>query len=53
MLRDGFEYTEYKIRSVNEGLADLSAGRVMSLDQLKARVARRRAERGRVRRKAA
>ena len=53
VLRDGFEYTEYKIRSVNEGLADLSAGRTMSLDELKARVARRRAERGRVRRKAA
>ena len=53
VLRDGFEYTEYKIRSVNEGLADLSAGRTMTLDQLKARVERRRAERGRVRRKAA
>jgi predicted transcriptional regulator len=53
VLRDGFDYTEYKVKAVNEGLADLSAGRVMSLDQLKARLARRRAERGRARRKVA
>ena len=53
VLRDGFDYTEYKIKAINEGLADLSGGRVMSLDELKARVARRRAERGRARRKAA
>lgn len=53
VLRDGFDYTEYKIKAINEGLADLAAGRVMSLDELKARIARRRAERGRARRKAA
>ena len=53
VLRDGFDYTEYKVKAVNEGLADLSAGRVMSLDQLKTRLAQRRAERGRVRRKVA
>ena len=53
VLRDGFDYTEYRVQAVNEGLADLSAGRVMSLDQLKACIARRRAERGRARRKAA
>lgn len=53
VLRDGFEYTEYKVRAVNEGLSDLSAGRMISLDQLKARIARRRADRGRARRKAA
>lgn len=41
------------VEAVNEGLADLSAGRVMSLDQLKARLARRCAERGRARRKVA
>lgn len=53
VLRDGFDCTEYKVRAVNEGLADLAGGKVMSLDQLKARIAHRRAERGRARRKAA
>lgn len=53
VLRDGFDYTEYKIEAVNEGLADLSSGRAMSLDQLKTRLAQRRAERGRARRKVA
>ena len=53
VLRDGFDYTEYKVKAVNEGLADLAAGRVMTLDQLKTHVARRRAERGRARRKVA
>ena len=51
VLRDGIDYTEYKVKAVNEGLADLSAGRVMSLEQLKTRIAQRRAERGRARRK--
>ncbi len=49
VLRDGFDYTEYRIRATNEGLADLSAGRMMSLDELKARIALRRADRGRAR----
>ncbi len=53
VLRDGFDYTEYKVKAVNEGLADLAAGRMLSLDDLKARIARRRADRGRSRRKAA
>jgi predicted transcriptional regulator len=53
VLRDGFEYTEYKVKAVNEGLADFSAGKAMSLDQLRARLLRRRAERGRTRRKVA
>ena len=26
VLRDGFDYTEYKIKAVNEGLSDLFAG---------------------------
>ena len=47
VLCDGFDYTEYRVQAVNDGLADLSAGRAMSLDQLKAGIARRRAERGR------
>lgn len=53
VLRDGFDYTEYRIMAINEGLADLAAGRMMSLDELKARIAHRRADRGRARRKAA
>ena len=53
VLRDGFDYTEYKVRSVNEGLADLSAGRTLTLEQLKSGLERRRAERGRTRREAA
>ena len=53
VLRDGFDYTEYRVTAINEGLADLSSGRSISLDQLKAGVARRRSERGRARRKAA
>lgn len=53
VLRDGFEYTEYKVKAANEGLADLAAGRMVSLDDLKVRIARRRAARGRTRRQAA
>ncbi len=53
VLRDGFDYTEYRIKAINEGLADLSAGRMMNLDELKAHIALRRADRGRARRKAA
>lgn len=44
ILRDGFDYTEYKVKAVNEGLADLAAGRMLSMDELKARIARRRAD---------
>jgi len=53
VLRDGLDYTEYKVKAINEGLADLCAGRVMSLEELRAYMQRRRAERGRARRKAA
>ena len=53
VLRDGFDYTEYRIRAINEGLADLSAGRMMSLDELKTHIALRRADRGRAREHAA
>lgn len=53
VLRDGFDYTEFKVRAINEGLADLAAGRTLTLDQIKSGIERRRAERGRTRRKAA
>jgi predicted transcriptional regulator len=53
VLRDGFDYTEYKVKAVNEGLADLAAGRTLTLDQIKSGIEHRRAERGRTRSKAA
>jgi predicted transcriptional regulator len=53
VLRDGFDYTEFKVRAINEGLADLAAGRMLTLDQIKSGIERRHAERGRTRRKAA
>ena len=53
VLRDGLDYTEYKVKAVNESLADLSAGRMISIDELKARLARRRAGRGQARSKVA
>ena len=53
VLRDGFDYTEFKVRAINEELADLAAGRTLTLDQIKLGIERRRAERGRTRRKAA
>lgn len=53
VLRDGFDYTEFKVRAVNEGLADLAAGRTLTLDQIRSGIERRRAERGRTRRKTA
>jgi predicted transcriptional regulator len=53
VLRDGFDYTEFKVRAINEGLADVAAGRTLTLDQIKSGIERRRAERGTTRRKAA
>jgi predicted transcriptional regulator len=53
VLRDGFDYTEFKVNAINEALADLAAGRTLTLDQIKSGIERRRAERGRTRRKAA
>ena len=53
VLRDGFDYTEFKVRAINGGLADVAAGRTLTLDQIKSGIERRRAERGRTRRKTA
>ena len=53
VLRDGFDYTEYKIKAINEGLADLSSGCMKSLDELKAHIVLRRAERDRARERTA
>lgn len=47
VLRDGFEYTEWFVRQVNEGDADLQAGRVMSTEEVFAVIEKQRALRGR------
>jgi predicted transcriptional regulator len=47
VLRDGFEYTEWFVRQVNEGEADLKAGRVMSTEEVLSLIERQRASRGR------
>ncbi len=47
VLRDGFEYTEWFVRQVNEGDADLKAGRVMSTEEVLAVIEKQRALRGR------
>ncbi|MBL8489262.1 MAG: hypothetical protein JNM82_00600 [Rhodocyclaceae bacterium] len=45
VLRDGIEYCEYTVKAVNEGLADVEAGRVLSAPEVAAAVAKRRAAR--------
>jgi len=47
VLRDGFEVTEWFVRRVNEGDADLKAGRVMSTEEVLSLIAKQRASRGR------
>jgi len=47
VLRDGFEVTEWFVRQVNEGDADLKAGRVMSTEEVLSLLAKQRASRGR------
>ena len=41
VLRDGFEYCEQVVRSVNAGLADVEAGRVMPHQQAMGEIKRR------------
>mgnify|MGYP003388738007 CR=1 FL=1 len=45
VLRDGVEYCEYVVRSVNEGLSELDTGRTVSPEQLTDRLAKHRATR--------
>ena len=47
VLRDGFEYTEWFVRQVNEGDVDLKAGRVMSTEEVLSAIEKQRALRGR------
>ncbi|MGH8673206.1 MAG: hypothetical protein ACREVG_02740 [Burkholderiales bacterium] len=53
VLRDGLEYTEWLVAQVNEGLAELDAGREMSWADLEAEIAKRRAARAGTRNQAA
>ncbi len=47
VLRDGFEYTEWFVRRVNEGDTDLRAGRMMSTEEVLSIIEKQRASRGR------
>lgn len=53
VLRDGFEYTEWFVRQVNEGDADLKAGRVMSSEEVLSLIEKQQALRDRKRSAAA
>jgi len=46
VLRDGFEYTEWFVRRVNEGDADLKAGRAMRSEEVLSVIEKQRALRG-------
>lgn len=43
VIRDGLEYCEYAVKAVNQGLADIEAGRVQTGEQVRAHFAKRRA----------
>lgn len=48
VIRDGLEYCEYAVKTANEGLADLDAGRSVTADEMRAHFEKRRiARRGR------
>lgn len=34
VLRDGLEYNDYAVKAINEGLADIEAGRIVSHDEV-------------------
>ena len=42
VIRDGLEYCDYVVKSANEGLADLDAGRSVTADELRAHFEKRR-----------
>lgn len=45
VIRDGIDYCEYAVRAVNEGLADIEAGRTHSGEQVRAHFDKRRTAR--------
>lgn len=42
VIRDGLEYCEYAVKAVNQGLADIEAGRVQTGEAVRAHFAKRR-----------
>ncbi len=42
VIRDGLEYCEYAVKTANEGLAGLEAGRSVTADQMRAHFEKRR-----------
>lgn len=45
VIRDGLDYCEYAVKSINEGLADIEAGRTHSAQDIRGRFAKRRTTR--------
>jgi len=45
VIRDGIDYCEYAVKAVNEGLADIAAGRTLTLQAAKTSLEKRRAAR--------
>ncbi|MDK9723250.1 MAG: hypothetical protein OEL88_00060 [Sterolibacteriaceae bacterium MAG5] len=45
VIRDGLEYCEYAVKAINEGLADLDAGRGVTADEMRAHFEKRRTAR--------
>jgi predicted transcriptional regulator len=45
VIRDGLDYCEYAVKSVNEGLADIEAGRTHSTQDVREHFAKRRTAR--------
>ncbi len=42
VIRDGLEYCEYAVKAVNQGLADIEAGRTQTGEEVRAHFAKRR-----------
>lgn len=45
VIRDGLEYCEYAVKAVNEGLADLEAGRSVTASEMRAHFEKRQSTR--------
>ncbi len=45
VIRDGLEYCEYAVKSVDEGLADLDAGRSVTASEIRAHFEKRQSAR--------
>jgi predicted transcriptional regulator len=45
VIRDGLDYCEYAVKSVNQGLADIAAGRTQSAGDIRAHFEKRRVTR--------